>query len=65
MYIYKAGVVGAGTMGAGIAQVISYSGLPVVLRDVNQELVDKGIARIREIYPPQIVERGGEFHSEA
>ncbi len=54
MYIYKAGVVGAGTMGAGIAQVISYSGLPVVLRDVNQELVDKGIARIREIYDGRV-----------
>ncbi len=35
MYIFKAGVVGAGTMGGEIAQVISFSGLPVVLKDVD------------------------------
>ena len=54
MYIYKAGVVGAGTMGAEIAQVITYAGIPVVLKDVNQELVDKGIAKIREIYQKRV-----------
>ena len=54
MFIYKAGVVGAGTMGAGIAQVITYAGIPVVLKDVNQELVDKGIAKIREIYQKRV-----------
>ncbi|MBI4430894.1 MAG: 3-hydroxyacyl-CoA dehydrogenase [Candidatus Omnitrophica bacterium] len=64
MYIYKAGVIGAGTMGAGIAQAISYSGLPVVLKDVNQELVDKGIARIREIYEGR-VKKGKMNASEA
>ena len=54
MYIYKAGVIGAGAMGAEIAQVISYAGLPVVLKDVNQELVDKGIAKIRAIYDGRV-----------
>ncbi len=54
MYIYKAGVVGAGTMGAEIAQVISYSGLPVVLKDVSQEFVDKGIQKIHEIYKRRV-----------
>jgi len=54
VYIYKAGVVGAGTMGAEIAQVITYSGLPVVLKDVNQELVDQGIAKIRGIYDGRV-----------
>ncbi|OGW87105.1 MAG: hypothetical protein A3C35_06995 [Omnitrophica bacterium RIFCSPHIGHO2_02_FULL_46_11] len=54
MYIYKAGVVGAGTMGSEIAQVISYAGIPVVLRDVNQELVDKGITKIRSIYQKRV-----------
>lgn len=57
MYIYKAGVVGAGTMGAEIAQVISYSGLPVVLKDVNQDFVNSGLAKIREIYKRR-VEKG-------
>jgi 3-hydroxyacyl-CoA dehydrogenase / enoyl-CoA hydratase / 3-hydroxybutyryl-CoA epimerase len=53
-YIFKAGVLGAGAMGAEIAQVISFSGLPVVLKDVNQELVDKGLARIRKIYQSRV-----------
>ena len=54
MYIFKAGVIGAGAMGAEIAQVITFSGLPVVLKDVNQELVDKGLARIRKIYQTRV-----------
>jgi 3-hydroxyacyl-CoA dehydrogenase/enoyl-CoA hydratase/3-hydroxybutyryl-CoA epimerase len=57
MYIFKAGVVGAGAMGAGIAQVISYSGLPVVLKDVDQAMLDKGMAHIRGIYEGR-VEKG-------
>ncbi len=54
MYIFKAGVVGAGAMGAEIAQVISYSGLPVVLKDVDQAMLDKGMARIRGIYQTRV-----------
>jgi 3-hydroxyacyl-CoA dehydrogenase/enoyl-CoA hydratase/3-hydroxybutyryl-CoA epimerase len=54
MYIFKAGVVGAGFMGAEIAQVISYSGLPVVLKDIDQELLDKGLERIRAIYQRRV-----------
>ena len=54
MYIYKAGVVGAGTMGAEIAQVVTFAGIPVVLKDVNQELVDKGIAKIKSIYQKRV-----------
>ncbi|UCH34940.1 MAG: 3-hydroxyacyl-CoA dehydrogenase, partial [Armatimonadota bacterium] len=57
MYIYKAAVVGAGAMGAEIAQTISFSGLPVVIKDVNQELVDKGIEKARSIYQRR-VDRG-------
>jgi 3-hydroxyacyl-CoA dehydrogenase len=66
MYIFKAGVVGAGAMGAGIAQVISYSGLPVVLKDVDQTMLDKGMEHIRSIYEGR-VEKGkmsaGEMQS--
>ncbi len=54
MYIFKAGVLGAGFMGAEIAQVITYSGLPVVLKDINQELLDKGLDRIRQIYQRRV-----------
>ena len=54
MYIFKAGVVGAGFMGAEITQVISYSGLPVVLKDVDQDFLDKGLDRIRGIYQTRV-----------
>lgn len=54
MYIFKAGVVGAGTMGGEIAQVISFSGLPVVLKDVDQAMLDKGMDTIREIYQSRV-----------
>jgi 3-hydroxyacyl-CoA dehydrogenase len=54
MYIFKAGVVGAGAMGAEIAQVISFSGLPVVLKDVDQAMLDKGMDRIRSIYQRRV-----------
>ena len=54
MFIYKAAVVGAGTMGAQIAQTITYSGLPVILKDIKPELVDKGIEAIRKIYQARV-----------
>ena len=54
MYIYKAGVVGAGLMGSGIAQVITFGGLPVVLKDVSQELVDRGMAAARGVYAARV-----------
>jgi 3-hydroxyacyl-CoA dehydrogenase len=54
MYIYKAAVVGAGTMGAEIAQVISYSGLPVILMDVNEKGVQQGIQKARKLYQARV-----------
>jgi 3-hydroxybutyryl-CoA dehydrogenase len=39
-------VLGAGTMGAGIAQVAAQSGFDVILRDIKQEFVDKGLKGI-------------------
>jgi 3-hydroxyacyl-CoA dehydrogenase len=57
MYIFKAAVVGAGTMGGEIAQVITYSGLPVVMKDVDQAMLDKGMDKIRSIYQRR-VDRG-------
>jgi 3-hydroxybutyryl-CoA dehydrogenase len=47
--VQKAGVIGAGTMGAAIAEVLAYNEIPIVLKDVNDELVSKGIQRIRSI----------------
>lgn len=57
MYIYKAAVVGAGTMGAEIAQTISFSGLPVILKDLDEERLKNGLALIHRIYKHR-VEKG-------
>ncbi|MDR0457982.1 MAG: 3-hydroxybutyryl-CoA dehydrogenase [Burkholderiaceae bacterium] len=46
MAIQTAGVVGAGTMGNGIAQAFAVTGIPVVMVDVAQAAVDKGLAII-------------------
>lgn len=44
----KVVVIGAGTMGAGIAQTFAVSGLHVVLKDVSQEAVERGLASIQK-----------------
>ncbi|MFB6081413.1 MAG: 3-hydroxyacyl-CoA dehydrogenase family protein [Halanaeroarchaeum sp.] len=41
------GVVGAGTMGSGIAQVAATNGYDVVMRDIEEEFVDNGFETIR------------------
>jgi len=46
MAIRKIGIVGCGLMGGGIAQTCAQSGYETVVREVNQELLDKGMARI-------------------
>jgi enoyl-CoA hydratase/3-hydroxyacyl-CoA dehydrogenase len=43
MFVFKAAVVGAGTMGGQIAQTIAAAGVPVVLKDIDQALVQAGI----------------------
>lgn len=44
----KVAVLGAGTMGAGIAQVSAQAGSHVVLQDIKPEFVEKGLSRIRD-----------------
>lgn len=44
--IRKVGVVGCGLMGAGIAQTCAQSGYETVVREVNRQLLDKGLSRI-------------------
>lgn len=48
MEIRKVGVVGAGTMGNGIAQAFASAGYEVVMRDIKQEFVDRGMATIKK-----------------
>src|SRR5919106_4618877 len=43
----RIGVLGAGTMGAGIAQVAAQAGFETLLYDISQEFIDKGLERIR------------------
>ena len=44
--MFKAAVVGAGTMGAGIAQVAAEAGYRVMVREVSHALLQKGLGRI-------------------
>jgi 3-hydroxybutyryl-CoA dehydrogenase len=57
MSIQTVGVVGCGLMGAGIAQVSAEAGYRVVVREVSDELLEKGLARI-EAFLHKGVERG-------
>jgi len=49
MEIKKVGVVGCGTMGAGIVQVCAQSGYQVVVSEINDELLNKGLALINSV----------------
>jgi 3-hydroxyacyl-CoA dehydrogenase len=53
MFVFKAAVVGAGTMGGEIAQVIAAADVPVVLKDIKQEFVDAGLEKAREVTKSQ------------
>lgn len=48
MELQKVMVIGAGQMGSGIAQVMVAHGVEVTLRDIKQEFVDRGIAKIEK-----------------
>lgn len=48
MVIERAGVVGSGLMGSGIAEVLARAGLDVVVRDISEEAVAAGRARIEK-----------------
>ena len=48
--IRKAGVIGAGTMGGGIAMNFANAGIPVILLETSQAALDRGLAIIRKNY---------------
>ena len=55
--VAHAAVIGAGVMGSGIAQWLSSRGVSVILRDVNSEAIDRGLANIDKTYA-DAVKRG-------
>ncbi len=54
MEVFKAAVVGAGTMGGEIAQVIASAGVEVVMKDVEQRFVDQGQEKARQVTGGQL-----------
>jgi enoyl-CoA hydratase/3-hydroxyacyl-CoA dehydrogenase len=61
MFVFRAAVVGAGTMGGQIAQTIAAAGIPVVLKDIDDALVQAGLDEARNVTSGQVgklVEKG-------
>ena len=48
--VKTAGVVGAGTMGGGITMAFANAGIPVLLKEADQEALDRGLATIQKNY---------------
>jgi 3-hydroxyacyl-CoA dehydrogenase len=50
MFVFKAAVVGAGTMGGEIAQTIANAEIPVVLKDVETRFIEQGLEKARSLW---------------
>ena len=48
LYVRRVGVVGAGAMGAQIAEIMAMNGYEVYLKDVTRALVERGFERIKK-----------------
>jgi 3-hydroxyacyl-CoA dehydrogenase len=57
MELRRIGIVGAGVMGGEIAFVATQSGIPVVLKDVEQRFLDSGVEKTRQIYSFKVKRR--------
>ncbi len=60
--IRSAAIIGAGTMGGGIAMSYANAGIPVLLKEASQAALDKGIATIRKNYANSVAK--GRFTQE-
>ena len=60
--VKSAGVVGAGTMGGGIAMVLANAGIPVLLKEADQAALDRGMANIQKNYANSV--KRGRFTQE-
>ena len=54
MFVFRAAVVGAGTMGGEIAQTIANAEIPVVLKDVKDEFVEQGLDKARSLWQARV-----------
>ena len=54
MFVFKAAVVGAGTMGGEIAQVLAAADVDVVLKDVDQKFIDQGLEKAKQVTQGQL-----------
>ena len=54
MFVFKAAVLGGGTMGGEIAQVIANADIPVVVKDVDQKFVDHALEKSHEVTKSQL-----------
>jgi enoyl-CoA hydratase / 3-hydroxyacyl-CoA dehydrogenase len=54
MFVFKAAVVGAGTMGGEIAQAIAAADIDVVVKDIDRKFVDQGLDKAREVTRGQL-----------
>jgi 3-hydroxyacyl-CoA dehydrogenase len=52
--VKTAAVIGAGTMGGGIAMVLANAGIPVTLRETDQGALDRGLANIQKNYATSV-----------
>ena len=52
--VNTAAVVGAGTMGGGIAMVLANAGIPVLLKEADQAALDRGLANIQKNYATSV-----------
>jgi 3-hydroxyacyl-CoA dehydrogenase len=52
--VNSAAVVGAGTMGGGIAMVLANAGIPVLIKEADQAALDRGIATIQKNYASSV-----------
>jgi 3-hydroxyacyl-CoA dehydrogenase len=52
--VSKAAVIGAGTMGGGIAMALANGGVPVTILEMNQEAIDRGMAVIQRNYDTSV-----------
>ncbi len=57
--IRRAAVIGAGTMGRGIAMTYANAGIPIILKETTQEALDRGLATIRGNYARSV--KSGRF----